>query len=132
MRTQQFLKKFRRMVLMVFFGVFSLTVTAGMSNDGIDTEKPGGGESAETNQREKIELESWMTETPLRLSNTAGENIIRLKPWMTNRDNFKINEELKMESLEKWMLRPESFQTVEEKRMNSIESWMTDKNFWTI
>ncbi|HKL38818.1 MAG TPA: hypothetical protein VJ876_07965 [Bacteroidales bacterium] len=132
MRTQQFLKKFRRMGLMVFFGALSFSVMAGMSNDGIRTEKPGGGESSEAKQQETIELESWMMETPFLVTSTVEENTIELESWMVNRDNFRITEELEMEFLEDWMLRPESFQTIEEKRTNAIEEWMTDKNFWNI
>lgn len=132
MRTQQFLKKFRRMGLMVFFGTLSFSVMAGMSNDVINTEKPGGGESSETKQHETIELESWMMETPFRVTSTAEETTIKLEPWMLNRDHFKTTDKREIEPLEDWMLRPESFQTLEAKRMNVIEDWMTDKNFWNV
>jgi hypothetical protein len=132
MRTQQFLKKFRRMVMMLFFGVLTTSVMAGISNDRSFSEKPGGGEAFETNQQEKIELESWMMITPMRLSNSAAEGTIELESWMLNRDSFKTTEELEMESLEEWMIRPQGFQTIEEKKLNVLEGWMTDKNFWNI
>ena len=132
MRTQQFLKKFRRMVLTLFVSMLVTTVMAGVSNDRTDSERPGGGEAFETNQQEQIELESWMLITPMRVSNASAEPAIELEPWMLNRDSFRTTEELEMETLEDWMIRPQSFQTVEAKKLNVLEEWMTDKNFWNI
>ena len=132
MRTQQFLKKFRWMFLALFFSILVTSVMAGVTNDPYASENPGGVETTETNQQEKIELESWMMITPMRVNNAAGERIIELESWMLNRDHFMTVEEREMETLEDWMTRPESFQTKEEKKLNVLEEWMIDKNFWNI